>query len=326
MTRTASILLLLLLACGRERATPAAAAWPTARSACAAPTGPRHDWRHRRSELVARLGDAHHVASDAIVAAGATTELHGKVAYGKISKDLEEEDVVVFLSSAGPRGDCAPRQLGTATTNDDGRVSFDAGKLAAGFHRYWLIVAGDGTTAEAGVWVLPGPTPAVIFDVDGTLTTSDGELFDDLIGSGAAAFDGAAAVAQRWADKGYLIVYVTGRPYPLRALTRRWLDAGGFPDGPLFTPERLRDGVPTRDGVGAYKREAFTTLQASGLRVVRAYGNAATDVCAYAQAGIPPALTYIIGTPTPCDAFTVPHALAGYVDHLADVERQPTVR
>ena len=31
----------------------------------------------------------------------------------------------------------------------------------------------------------------------------------------------AAAVVQAWADKGYLIIYVTGRPYPLRAGHRR---------------------------------------------------------------------------------------------------------
>ena len=223
-------------------------------------------------------------------------------------------------------GNCRATRVVTRSTDDDGRLEVTAPNLAPGFHHFWMVAGGDNTYASGGVWVVPRATPAVVFDVDGTLTTDDGELFDNLLGRGnAAAFEGANQVVQRWADKGYLIIYVTGRPYPLRAHTRRWLDAGGFPYGPLFTPDRLRDGIPSRDGVGEFKREALLALQGNGVTIVRAYGNAATDVCAYAQAKIDPAITYIIGNRGGCDGAAAPHALAGYVDHLADVEAQPAI-
>lgn len=315
---TLAAALVLAGGCQRERAAPRVP-WPGEAPACAPPTASGAAWRHDRSAVVARMGEPRHVASDVVVPARTRPELVAKFAYGKVSKDLEGEDVDVYLAGA----DCAVRRLGRTGTDDDGRAGYQAPALPPGHHRYWMRVAGDGSAAEGGVWVLPGATPAVVFDVDGTLTIDDGELLDDLLGRGAEAFAGAAAVARAWADKGYLVVYVTGRPYPLRELTRRWLVAGGFPFGPLFTPDRLRDGRPSRDGVGAFKRETLIMLQAAGLRVVRAYGNAATDVCAYAEAGILPAATFIVGTPTPCDAHPLPHALPGYVDHLADVEAQP---
>jgi len=248
--------------------------------------------------------------------------LTAKLAYGALSKDLEGEPVVGLLASDG----CRAREVGRADTDGDGRVAIRSGRLAAGFHRFWLVVAGDNTFAEGGAWVLPGPTPAVVFDVDGTLTLDDGELIDDLVGGGARAFEGAARVVEAWAARGYLVVYLTGRPYPLRARTRRWLVEGGFPDGPLFTPDHLHQAVPAREWVGAYKRDTLRQLIAAGVEVERAYGNADTDVCAYAEAGVDPARTFIIGAARGCDGKPAPVALAGYLDHLADVERQPPAK
>lgn len=340
MTRVVS-LMLVLAACSTQAPTPAppapapaipgpgmvpiaaATRWPVERPACPVPAAPRTSWVHTRSAVVAAAGAPRHVAADLVVAPDTAPRFDGKFAYGTLSKDLEDERVQVFL--ANPR--CEPIQILPAPvqTDDDGRVSADGALMPAGFYHLWLVATADGTHAEAGVWQLPGPTPAVLFDVDGTLTVDDGELFEDLLGGTAQVFAGAAAVAHRWAAKGYLIVYVTGRPYPLRAHTRRWLEANGFPHGPLFTPDRLRAGVPSAEGVGAYKREILTELQRRGVTFARAYGNAATDVCAYVQAGIAPERTWIVGNRPGCDGHPAPHPLASYVDHLADVERQPDV-
>lgn len=293
--------------------------WPDRRTPCERPPFTPASWSHRRSSLAAASGQPRHVAADTIIAAGATPRLDGKFAYGAVSKDLEDELIRAYVAS----GDCAAVAIEPARTDDDGRVRVAGPALAPGHHHFWLIAAGDGSHAEAGAWVVPSATPAVLFDVDGTLTTDDGELFDDLLGGTATAFDGAAAVARRWAEKGYLIVYVTGRPYPLREHTRRWLEAGGFPYGPLFTPDRMREARPTRAGVGAYKRELLVDLQARGVTFARAYGNAATDVCAYVQANIAPSITYIVGNRAGCDGRPAPHPLASYVEHLADVDMQP---
>lgn len=286
---------------------------------CPAPAVTGAAWRHTGSRVAAALGDPRHRAADVVAAAGAPVTLTGKFAYGKVDKDLEGEPIQVFVTDAGG---CTARRLPDAVTDDDGRVAV-AAALAPGVHRYWLAAPGDGTVATGAAWVLDRPTPAVVFDVDGTLTTDDGELLEDLLGGAADIRPGAAEVAARWAARGYLVVYLTGRPDLLRERTRAWLDAHHLPRGPLLTPARIADGLPTRASVGAYKREALRALIAAGVVVERAYGNAATDVCAYAEAGIAPARTYILGTPTPCDGHPLPNALATYVGHVADVDRQP---
>jgi hypothetical protein len=138
---------------------------------------------------------------------------------------------------------------------------------------------------------------------------------------------GADDVARRWANLGYLPVDVTGRPYPLRNLTFRWLIERRFPQGPVITVGTLTDAVPSEAHVGAFKLRAVRELLAAGLRLHRAYGNAATDVCAYARAGIAPARSYIVGPPRRgCDAFAAPNALPSYVEHLPSIGDDQRVR
>jgi hypothetical protein len=302
---------------------PTTQLWPDRRTPCDAPAFTGSSWKHTRSKMIAAAGSPRHVAADTIVAAGSAPQLDGKFAYGSVSKDIEDETVLSFTATGG----CTSVPGTSALTDDDGRSRATAAVLPAGYHHFWLRLAGDGSHAQGGIWVVPPATPAILFDVDGTLTTDDGELFDDLLGRGVAeVFPNAAAVAQRWAAKGYLIVYVTGRPYPLRDHTRRWLESHGFPYGPLFTPDRFRDARPTRDGVGDFKREILLELQSRGVSFARAYGNAATDVCAYVQAKIPPAITFIIGARAGCDGSPAPQALPGYVDHMPSVDAFPDAR
>ncbi|MEZ4403652.1 MAG: hypothetical protein R3B06_26750 [Kofleriaceae bacterium] len=314
-------LLVMALSLGCRDAHPAPPAWPTVSLACAPPSPPRFPWRHRTSGLTSQLGAPRHVAEDVVVAAGRAATLRGKFSYGLLGKDLEDERVAALVA---PRA-CAAAPAGDALTDDDGWVAVTLPAQPTGFRQAWLV-AGDGTGADAGVWTLAPGTPTVVFDVDGTLTTDDGELFEELAGGVAEARPGAAAVVQAWAARGYLVVYLTGRPYLLRDSTRRWLDSQGFPYGPLFTPERLRQTLPTRASVGAFKLTALRALIASGAQLVRVYGNAATDVCAYAEAGVAPSATIILGTSTPCDRFPPPRTLSDYRAHLAEVEAAPRVR
>jgi len=55
-------------------------------------------------------------------------------------------------------------------------------------------------------------------------------------------------------------------------------------------------------------------LGRTGVVVAAAYGNALTDVCAYAEAGIPPARTFIIGphAGAACDRSSVTQAVRTY--------------
>lgn len=310
--RRLGVLAVVLAGCSGARSDGAAtrSTVGAAGSGCA----PGVPARAFRGAISHRLGDARHTAGDVVAAMGVPFEVVGKFQYGRVLKDLEGEEVTLLVSDAP----CGPwTAVGTRVTDGDGRVAFAMPGLDRAARRWFqLVVHGDGSRAAGEVRVVAPGTPAVLFDVDGTLTTDDGELFDELLGGTAEVRPGAAAAVQRWAERGHMIVYVTGRPYALRESTRRWLDANGFPAGVLITPEGWRDAVPSRAQVGAFKRARVAALLAAGLSIEAAYGNAATDVCAYAEAGLEPARTWITGShPPPCPPFPPPRALPSYLDH-----------
>ncbi len=306
-----ALALLLLTACGgtHDKAAP---------PSCDPPTLPRRDFH---SSITPRLGSPRHVAPDVVVAVGAPFELRAKLTYGKLRKDLEDEDVGLVLGE----GACGPWEPAIDdVTDDDGWVRWSRPAIdRAGTRPFHAIVYGDGSRATGHIWAIAPDTPAVIFDIDGTLTTGDGELLDDLLGGKADVRPGAADVAKRWADLGYLVVYITGRHHALRDSSRAWLDDHDFPPGPLFTPEDKLAVLPSRDHVGAYKLAQLRALLGAGLAVEAAYGNAATDVCAYAEAGIPPDRTWITQPREPCGGFEAPHDLPSYVDHLPTLPDPP---
>ncbi|MBC8071234.1 MAG: hypothetical protein IAG13_23115, partial [Deltaproteobacteria bacterium] len=90
--------------------------------------------------------------------------------------------------------------------------------------------------------------------------------------------------------------------------SRTWLREGGYPPGVVHTTDRHREVAPRVDGVGRFKADFLARLHGAGYRIAAAYGNAATDVWAYAQAGLPVDHTFIIG-PHGGDGGTV--AIAG---------------
>ncbi len=254
---------------------------------------------HTRSRLVA-AAKATHAIQDTFALPGAAVELAAKISYGDGGKDLEDEDVDIALD------DCDGRLGGTAKTDDDGiaRISITA-PTQPGAYRVQVVVLGDGSETRATLHVLPATTELVVFDIDGTLTTTDDEVTRDVLDEhfghladgeyAAAAYDHGAALARLWSERGFVVVYLTGRPYWLVDHTRAWLRAGGYPEGLVRTTLRHRDVVPKVDGVGEFKAEYLRGLVDAGYRIVAAHGNASTDVWAYAQVGIPAESTFIIG-------------------------------
>lgn len=277
----------------------------TCRGSASAAT-PGRGFDHKRSHLVA-TATPHHAVPDAFARPGETVELFGKFGYGDIGKDLEDESVEVMLD------DCTSLAIrGTAKTDDDGiaRVELTAPARPGAYHVEFRVV-GDGSSAKAMLHVLPEGTELVVFDIDGTLTTDDAEVSHDVLDEHfrhladgqyvAAAYEHGAELAKAWIDRGYVVVYVTGRPYWLVDHTRAWLAGGKYPEGIVRTTLRHRECVPNEGGVGAFKRAYLQSLVDAGYRIHAAHGNATTDVWAYAQVGIPTERTFIIG----------PHAGAG---------------
>jgi len=288
-----------------------------------APPETRAEWRHRVRATLA--GSPRHVVSDPIVRAGSDADVTVKLAYGKLNKDLEDEAVSIWVRRAA----CKWQRAGEAVTDDDGRarVTIPAALVSPpGVYELRAVVRGDLSAAAGAVYALAPGTAVVVFDVDGTLTTGDSELIEDLAGDGAPDVRaGAPEVARRYAAAGYLPVYVTGRPYTLRARTVRWLDAHQFPRGPLIVTDRLRDSLPAGSSVGAFKSGALRRLTTgAGATIAAAYGNAATDVCAYAALEPAPTSAFIIGgTPPRCGDAPALTAIDSYVDHAKTLAIEP---
>jgi phosphatidate phosphatase PAH1 len=302
---------------------PTVVAPPSAAGAVPCSSPPRREgWAHHvhGGRVASRMGAPHHAAVDLVVPLGRGATLEAKFAYGPSSKDVEDEWVALWREESP----CVWREIARGRTDDDGRIRFPLAATVVptvGRHGFRMVLVGDASLAEASVWVVAPATPAVLFDIDGTLTVDDGELFEDLAGGGAPRMHaGADAVARRWAELGYLPVYVTGRPYFLRGSTGRWLRARDFPDGPLLTVDTMGATMPSESGVGRFKHKALAALQHAGLRFARAYGNASTDVCAYYRAGIPPARTHIVGSARrACGGAPAALPLPSYVRHLPEL-------
>lgn len=261
---------------------------------------PLEGWAHALTPITVALGAPNHSMQDVIATPGAAAAIHGKFTYGAVSKDLEDEDVRVFLDACS-----GWTSLGDHRTDSDGRIAVPLPPLPVGVYDVRLQVMGDGTVAPGRVWILPAGTRVAVSDIDGTLTTSDEELvlnvatdlFEPILQGTHVpeAYPGAAALTSALVGRGYVLVFLTGRPYWLTGKTRSWLSEGGFALGPLHVTDSNGEAIPTADGVGAFKLAYLRSLAAAGFVLDEAYGNAKTDVSAYAGAAIPPARTWIIG-------------------------------
>jgi phosphatidate phosphatase PAH1 len=172
------------------------------------------------------------------------------------------------------------------------------------------------------------PAPAVVTDIDGTLTLSDAEFLQEFVDATyvPVAWPDAVTLIRELYDRGYLILYLTARPETLamssgksvRDATVDWLKGQGFPLDSKRTEVVLAPDSTSGAATTAYKLGVLQERQAAGWRLDLAYGNATTDIDAYLQAGIPPEDVFIIGENSG-EQGTAPVAGDGWTDHLATV-------
>ncbi|MFH1531174.1 MAG: hypothetical protein ABIK09_10640 [Pseudomonadota bacterium] len=303
------------------------------------PAGARAPWRHKRTPVFTTpQGVPQHRCRDSLSVTGGPQGIACKFAYGPWDKDLEDEDVEVFVHPGGAE---AWRRLGAGRTgkgerrdrargirNLDGWMIFtipEADALPQGRHRFRAVVRGDGSATEATLWVLAPGRSVVIFDIDGTLTVKDAELTREL--AAAAVKEryrqeiraGAADVVRARAAAGALPVYVTARPDRLATLTRAWLDAEDLPAGPLQLQSSVAGALSSRR-TRDYKEQVLRGLVDQGLTVTAAYGNAVTDIDAYLGAGLDASRVFIVG-PHRGEKGTMP--IADYREHLKTLTKTP---
>ena len=181
----------------------------------------------------------------------------------------------------------------------------------------------SGELVDGAVIHMVGTAPEPLFELAGPFNKEQYLFAAKVVfDADAAVQPGAVDVVSHWKSKGYQIAYLTGRPYLFDHLTRDWLDMHGFEAGPLFLTQDVLDGLPTADGVQKFKRDAIARFRSElGLDVKMAYGNATTDICAYAMAGIDPSQTFIIGPHAgeSCEGYAAPNALTDYPSHLGSL-------
>ena len=255
---------------------------------------PDEGWRHTiATPIITAAGAANHSGKDTLARPGEAPALPGKFSYGTISKDLEDEDVLVSLD------DCTGWvSLGRFATNSDGRITAPAPALPTGVYEVRFQVAGDQSVTTSFLWVLPAGTHLVVSDIDATLTTNDSEVFNQILDGSYVpqTYPNAVELTKAHEDRGYVVFYMTGRPYWLSNQTRGYLAQGGFAAGPLRVADSNGDILPTEGSVGAYKLANLKAMIEAGLVVDFAYGNATTDIFAYLGAGIAADHVWIIGS------------------------------
>ncbi len=278
-------------------------------------------WDHNiASPLVTALGSPYHGSSDAITNPGMPVDVSARFVYGPTAKDLEDETILAYVE----HGDCRWQPIGSELTDDDGVVRFSLSREAfpsTGAYNIEFVVRGDDSRVRSTIWVVAPGTDAVIFDIDGTLTTSDSEIFKEvLLGKIPQMYSSANQVTRRYQGANYFPIYITGRPVYLDLMTSQWLVDHGMPAGPL----QLTTGIlEAAFEVERYKRDTLVSLSEKvGIDLEAAYGNATTDICAYATAGIDPNATYIIGKHggKACQGFTATTAVVDYPSHLDSLE------
>ena len=249
-------------------------------------------FRHWGSQWLSWSHRPYHMVHDQIVPAGEQAVIVGKFDYGSaLHKDLEDEDVHVYIFGTGMAD---WQYLGEHRTNTDGKIHVPAA-MPVGEYTVEMRVEGDLSGARGYLSVVDPGRQTILFDIDGTLTRDDFEIVGDYLGIGTArAHDFAIEVVNRYIDKGYQVVYLTGRPYWATKDTREWFDFQGILGWHLHT--NPYGGGPIPPDTEGYKIDyLFYLLDEVGLDIVRAYGNADTDVSAYEVAGLPKHETYIIG-------------------------------
>lgn len=260
-------------------------------------SGPtQRSFRHFGNTLLSDWYSPYHMVHDELVNPGESTTFVGKFDYDWVlHKDLEDEDVHAYIYGSGMSG---WEYLGEFRTNSDGKVYVPVSGRAKGDYVIRMIVEGDLSSADGYLSVRDGGRQAVLFDIDGTLTINDAEQIGDYLGiKNADAFYYAQETVQAYRDKGYQLIFLTARPYWMASGTRGWLSET-MQQAEWHLRTNINGELPstaTSEEHERFKREYIQQLQAEGLSIIRAYGNASSDIAAYEGAGLPKSETYIIG-------------------------------
>jgi hypothetical protein len=247
---------------------------------CAAPPKvATQGFRHKRSKLIAKVGTVNHRGIDLIATEDDDTQyVAGKLAYGKLDKDIEGE-----LAELHACIDNAWKMIGVYPTDDDGRFAatlVGPSRLPVGMRDMYVAALGDGSGAYFVGYVAPRGTKVVVTDVDGTISWSENSIIKTAI-SRDRDIKHRPNAPEALSKVPYPIVYTTARGDVFMNITRNWLERHGFPRGLL----RLKNGAFAKPGKSAITYKT-STLKGLTVPIAAGIGNRKSDITAYTNIGL----------------------------------------
>ena len=307
------------------------------------PSTPKEKWKHNITTplLVTSQGKPNHRGRDVLANPLSKVWFIGKFAYGAFDKDLKDEKIETWI-----RYQCqqwqkidtrySSREKDNKTVDlvqdDGGRVYVRHDLSSQGqqttYGQIKMLVKGDHSSANFYFDSVKKSQKVVVFDIDGTLTTDDKEMFKQVftqmfLGKYVPKmYKDADKVVNLYAYKGYHIVYLTGRPDWLTKISRDWLIKTPFARGTLHLTDTNAQFMPKKSGVQKYKTDFLNFLKKSAhVDIVAAYGNSTTDIGAYIAVGIPKNKIFIIGKNAGKQGT---QKIKSYTQHIPYVQQLPT--
>jgi phosphoserine phosphatase len=151
---------------------------------------------------------------------------------------------------------------------------------------------------------------AVVFDIDGTLTTRSHAIH--------TVRKGAVDAVALYADNGHKIIYLTARTPVFQWHVPEWLSKHGFPAGSIHVTESRED----REDFAKFKQGVLETYLARGWTLVAAYGDSSTDFKAYSNAGLDRSRIFALGAEgtTVCEPGVWTACFDNWPDQMAKIE------
>lgn len=149
-------------------------------------------------------------------------------------------------------------------------------------------------------------SPAVVFDIDGTLTPDVLRI--------AEVRKGAVDAVRMFADKGYKIIYLSHRRRVFQGNLLNWFQNNDFPAGDIHVPQTAED---ERDAV-AYKIRILREYMDRGWQLKFAYGDSTTDFISYREVKIPAENIFALQreNQSDCQWGATTRCMNGWIDHL----------
>lgn len=137
------------------------------------------------------------------------------------------------------------------------------------------------TTSDVFVW--DRRRVVVVVDIDETISHTDYDdiIFDEKDYHESPPFKGSVEALRR-IHEDVNILYLTARPRFLLGATRGWLDAHGFPKGPVISSPGLRSAAKAPE----FKRRQLESLRSSMPSILIGIGNTEGDAKAYQANGM----------------------------------------